>query len=132
MDDPSSLPAIIGGMFAGSMFLFIIVFIALYFLLVIGIYIYMAMATQTIAKKTKTKDDWLAWIPIANMVLLINIAKKPMWWLILFFVPWANIVVLVIIWMEIAKACGKPDWWGVLMLVPIANFVVPGYLAWSK
>lgn len=132
MHDSSAVATLIGGLFASGMLFFILLFIVLYFLFVIGMYVYMAMATQTIAKKTKTKDDWLAWIPIANIILLINIAKKPMWWLILFFVPWANIVVMIIIWMEIAKACGKPDWWGVLMLVPIANFIVPGYLAWSK
>ena len=47
-------------------------------------YVYMSLALQTIADKTKTENSWLAWIPIANLVLMLNIAKKPMWWLILF------------------------------------------------
>ena len=94
-------------------------------------YIYMALALQTIAAKTGTPDGWLAWIPIANAVLMLNIAKKPLWWILLFLVPLVNIVIAVIVWMAIAEARQKPNWWGILTIVPIANLIVPGYLAWA-
>lgn len=94
-------------------------------------YLYMAFALQTIATKTSTPDGWLAWIPIANIILMLNIAKKPMWWIILFLVPLVNIVMAVIVWMAIAEARQKPNWWGILMIVPVANLIVPGYLAWA-
>ena len=96
-----------------------------------GFYVYMALALQTIADKTKTENSWLAWIPIANLVLMLNIAKKPMWWIILFFVPFVNIVMAIIVWMAVAEARGKPSWWGILTIVPVANLIVPGVLAWS-
>src|SRR6266849_10516763 len=44
------------------------------------VYVYIALAVQTIAEKTNTENAWLAWIPIANLILLLNIAKKPIWW----------------------------------------------------
>jgi len=94
-------------------------------------YVYMALALQTIANKTNTENSWLAWIPIANIILMLNIAKKPIWWIILFLIPIANIVVIVIVWMAIAEARRKPSWWGILFIVPVANLVVPGVLAWS-
>jgi hypothetical protein len=94
-------------------------------------YVYMSLALQTIADKTKTENSWLAWIPIANLVLMLNIAKKPMWWLILFLVPVVNFVILIMVWMAVAEARGKPSWWGILTIVPVANLVVPGVLAWS-
>ena len=94
-------------------------------------YVYMALALQTIAQKTNTENAWLAWIPIANVVLMVMIAQKPVWWLLLFFIPVANIVVLIIVWMAIAEARGKPNWWGIMMIVPVINLIVPGYLAWS-
>jgi hypothetical protein len=94
-------------------------------------YVYMSLALQTIADKTKTENSWLAWIPIANLILMLNIAKKPMWWLILFFVPLVNIVIAIMVWMAVAEARGKPSWWGVLTIVPVANLIVPGMLAWS-
>ncbi|HEX6804156.1 MAG TPA: DUF5684 domain-containing protein [Terriglobales bacterium] len=94
-------------------------------------YVYMALALQTIAQKTSTRNAWLAWIPIANIILMLDIAKKPMWWILLFFIPLVNVIVAVIVWMGIAKARNKPDWWGILTIVPVANIVVPGYLAWA-
>ena len=113
-----------GALLAGTMFLFLLG------VLFVG-YIYMALALQTIANKTSTPNGWLAWIPIVNIVLMLQIAKKPLWWIILLLVPLVNFVIAIMVWMGIAEACHKPNWWGILMIVPIANFVVPGYLAWA-
>jgi hypothetical protein len=105
----------------------------LLFALIVAIltYIYMAICLMKIAKKTGTDNAWMAWIPILNLLLLLQIAKKPIWWIILFFIPLANIVFIVLLWMAVAKALGKPEWLGILMIVPIANLIVPGYLAFS-
>ncbi len=102
-------------------------------LLVVGLaaYVYMALALQTIAKKTNTENDWFAWIPILNLILMLNVARKPLWWIVLFFIPLVNIVIVIVVWMGVAEARGKPSWWGVLMIVPVVNLIVPGYLAWS-
>jgi hypothetical protein len=109
---------------AGTMMLVMLVFAA-------ALYIYIAIALQTIATKTATANGWLAWIPIANIFLMLNVAKKPVWWFILFLVPLVNIIMAVMVWMGIAEARRKPNWWGILMIVPAVNLVVPGYLAWS-
>jgi len=102
-----------------------------FFIFALAIYVYMALALQTIAKKTNTENPWLAWIPIANLILMLNIAKKPLWWIILCLIPFVNIVIFIILWMAIAEARNKPNWWGILMLVPVVNLFVPGYLAWA-
>src|SRR5215475_15067755 len=67
--------------------------------LFVGLYVYMALALQTIANKTNTENAWLAWIPIVNIILMLNIAKKPIWWIILFFIPLVNIVMAIMVWM---------------------------------
>lgn len=94
-------------------------------------YVYLALALQTIATKTNTENPWLAWIPIVNIILMLNIAKKPIWWFILFFIPLVSIVMAIIVWMGIAEARNKPNWWGILLIVPVVGLIVPGYLAWS-
>ena len=94
-------------------------------------YVYVALALQTIAQKTNTANAWLAWIPIANIILMLEIAKKPIWWIILFFIPLVNLIMSIIVWMGIAEARGKPNWWGILLIIPVVNIIVPGYLAWS-
>lgn len=115
---------VVGIAILGAMVLFFIVFFG-------AIYAYFALAISTIARKTHTPNAWYAWIPILNMVLLLNVAQKPVWWLLLFFVPFVNIAIMVIVWMGVAKARGRPDWWGVFIIAPIANFILPGVLAWS-
>jgi hypothetical protein len=106
-------------------------FWAMLFVVFIPFYIYWAWATQTIAKKTNTENGWLAWIPIANLILWANIARKPIWWGILCIIPIVNIVFMILLWMAIAEARKKPSWWGIMLIVPMANLIVPGYLAWS-
>lgn len=117
---PSGAAMAMAGAF---LFVFLIIFVVFY--------IYTALALQTIAKKTNTENAWLAWIPIANIILMLNIAKKPLWWIVLCFIPLVNIVILIIVWMAIAEARNKPNWWGILLIVPVVNLIVPGYLAWS-
>jgi len=112
-------------LFASGMFLTFFLFCAAV------AYVYVALAFQTIAQKTNTPNGWLAWIPIANIILMLNIAKKPVWWIILFLIPIVNIVIAVMAWMGVAEARNKPSWWGILAIVPVINLIVPGYLAWS-
>jgi hypothetical protein len=51
------------------------------------LYVYFSLALQVIAKKTATGNSWLAWVPIADMILELDIAKKPRWWLVLRLLP---------------------------------------------
>jgi hypothetical protein len=112
------------GIFAG-MFMFL-------FFIIIAVYVFYAICLMKIAHKTNTPNAWLAWIPIANIVLMLQVAKKPIWWIILFFIPLVNIVMSILVWMGISKELGKPDWLGILIIIPIANLVIPAYLAFSK
>ena len=97
----------------------------------LAVYIYTSLALQTIATKTNTDNAWLAWIPIANIILMLNVAKKPIWWILLCLIPLVNLVIFIIVWMAIAEARNKPSWWGIMLIVPVVGIIVPGYLAWS-
>lgn len=112
-------------LFAGGVFLFMMI-------LVIILYVIIALSLMRIAKRTNTENAWFAWIPILNLILMLQIAKRPMWWLIFFLVPFINIVGIIlqfVIWMDIAKRLGKEAWIGILAgLIPI--IFVP-YLAFS-
>ncbi len=71
-------------------------------------------------------------IPIANIIFLLQIAGKPIWWIILMLIPLVNIVIIVLTFMALCEKRGKPGWWGILMLVPIANIAVILMLAFGK
>ena len=95
-DRPHVSPALAGGTFI--VFLF---FAA-------AMYVYIALAVKTIAEKTNTENPWLAWIPIANFVLLLNIARKPIWWIVLLLIPLVNIIIIVMIWMAVPRRAASP------------------------
>jgi len=101
--------------------------------LVIGLafYVYMAYSLMVIAKKTNTPNEWMAWIPILNYWLMVQIARQQILWFILFLIPCTSPIALIFVWMKIAEARGKPSWWGFMWLVPIMNIITPGYIAFS-
>jgi len=101
-------------------------------ILLIAIYAYSAFCIQTISNKTGTENSWFAWVPILNIYLLVKVAQKPGWWLILFLIPIVNIVIGIIVWMKISQLLKKPSWLGILCIIPFLNFILIGYLAFSE
>ena len=96
------------------------------------VYLWVAFCLQTIAKKTNTLNEWLAWIPIANIYLLCKVAGRSGWWTIGFFVPLLNVILAIIFWWSVAEKRNKPGWLGILMIIPLVNIIVPGILAFSE
>ena len=111
--------------------LFGLLFSGMWTFLSIGGYVWIALCLYIIAKKTNTENPWMAWIPIANVILACQIAGKPWWWIFLFFIPIVNIVLGIIVMWKICEVRGKPGWLGILMIVPIANLIIPGILAFT-
>ncbi len=59
------------------------------------------------------KPGWACLIPIYNIIVLLEIVKKPIWWIVLMLIPIVNFVILIIIMIELAKAFGKSTAFGV-------------------
>ncbi len=59
------------------------------------------------------KPGWAAIIPIYNIIVLLEIAGKPLWWIILFFIPFVSLVALVLVGLAIARSFGKSDAFGI-------------------
>ncbi len=100
-------------------------------IIVLAIYVYASYALYVIAKKTATANPWLAWIPVANVFLMLKIAGKAYWWFLLLLIPLVNIVVGIYIWMRVAAARSHPSWVGLLMILPFVNLIVLGYIAFA-
>ena len=58
------------------------------------------------------KPIWGAYIPIYNIVLMLQIARRPLWWIILLTIPLVNVVVFIIVSVDIARAFGKGTGFG--------------------
>ena len=53
------------------------------------------------------KPGWACLVPIYNVVVMLQIAGRPMWWLLLMFIPIVNLFVGLVLFIDIAKAFGK-------------------------
>ena len=71
------------------------------------------------------RPGWAAIIPIYNIYVLLQIVGRPGWWLILFFIPFVNIVIALLVSIDLAKSFGKSAAWGIVLLF-IFNAI--GYL----
>ena len=53
------------------------------------------------------KPGWGCIVPIYNIILKLQIACRPIWWIFLMFIPLVNIFFAAVILLDIAKAFGK-------------------------
>lgn len=76
------------------------------------------------------KPGWAAIVPIYNVIVLLQIVGRPVWWLVLLFIPFVNLVVGIILSIDLAKAYGKGVGWGILAI--FLPFVVYPYFGFSN
>lgn len=78
--------------------------------------------------KKAGRPGWGALIPIYNTILMLEIAKRPIWWIILFFIPIANFIVAILVCIDLAKNFGKSTGFGLgiaflpFIFIPILGF----------
>ncbi len=84
-------------------------------ILYLAVLIVVIVAMWKVFEKAGQKG-WASIIPIYNTYILLKIAGKPGWWLLLMFLPFVNFVVLIIVNLEIAKAFGKSAAFGIFGL----------------
>jgi len=67
------------------------------------------------------KPGWAAIVPIYNLIVLLEIAGRPLWWFILLLIPVVNLIVAFIIIMDVARKFGKGIGYalGLFLLSPI-------------
>lgn len=83
----------------------------------IGTLLYLAILVLVVAGfwKTFTKagqPGWASIIPIYNAYILLKIAGRPTWWLLLFLIPVVNLVISILVALDVAKAFGKSTGFG--------------------
>lgn len=72
------------------------------------------------------KPGILAFIPILNLLNLIDMGGRPVWWILLFLVPGVNVIVMLLVLNGVAKRFGKGWLFGVglLLLAPFCWFIL--------
>ena len=53
------------------------------------------------------RKSWEAIVPIYNAIVLMQIIRRPKWWVILLFVPIINLLMFPVIWVETLRSFGR-------------------------
>lgn len=85
-------------------------------------FFWLALALVLIASLWKIftkagQPGWAAIIPIYNYYIMLKIVGRPVWWLLLFLIPFVNIVIAIIIALDLAKVFGKSTVFGIFGLI---------------
>jgi Family of unknown function (DUF5684) len=74
------------------------------------------------------KPGWASIIPIYNVIVLLEIADKPLWWILLYLVPLVNIVVEILVSIDVARNFGKGTGFGLgLAFLPVVFYPILGF-----
>jgi len=91
---PIALPAAAAGMLKTAVITFLVVLL----LMIISLWRVFEKAGE---------PGWACLVPIYNLVVLLNIAGKPIWWLLLLFIPLVNLIIYLLIHIAVAERFGK-------------------------
>lgn len=77
-----------------------------WFLFFIGIQIIHFAGTWKLYVKAG-KKAWQALVPVYNAIVLMEIIRRPKWWVVLLFIPVINLMLFPVIWVETLRSFGK-------------------------
>ncbi|MGB0152905.1 MAG: DUF5684 domain-containing protein [Verrucomicrobiales bacterium] len=93
--------------------------------LVVGVIVIIAM-WKVFSKAGK--PGWAAIVPIYNVIVLLEVIGRPVWWVVLFFIPFVNIVIAFITSIDLAKSFGKGAGFGIgLIFLSVIFYPILGF-----
>lgn len=67
------------------------------------------------------KPGWAAIVPIYNIIVLLEIVGRPLWWIVLLLIPFVGFIVGILLMIDLAKSFGKDIGYaiGLILLGPV-------------
>ena len=105
--------------FAAAFGILVVVYLAVIVLLI--------AATWRIFTKAG-EPGWAALIPIYSTLVLLRVVGRPWWWILLFLIPLVNLIFLIILDIDLARAFGKRGGFAVgLIFLPFIFYPILGF-----
>jgi Family of unknown function (DUF5684) len=99
------------------------------FVIMLALMILVIVSTWKVYTKAG-QPGWASIVPFYNVYVLLKIVGRPGWWLALLLVPIVNLVILIIVYVDLARSFGKGGGFAVLMIfLPFIAFPI---LAWGN
>ena len=100
------------------------------FCIALAVYVFFCYCGKRICEKCGVTPGVLIWIPIVNLIPLLQVAGMATWMIILFFIPIVGFIIAIMMWAKICTARKKSSLLVIgVVLLPIV--FIP-YLAFSE
>ena len=110
-----------------------ILFSGVFFLFMMAVMVVMLASWWKVFVKAG-QPGWAAIVPIYNIIVLLQVVGKPLWWIVLSMIPLVNIAVWIMVSIDLAKCFGKSSGFGIglvflgFIFFPILGFGSARYL----
>jgi hypothetical protein len=100
--------------------------------LVILSIVYIAIIVLVVAAYWKIyvkagEPGWACLVPIYNIIVFLRIVQRPIWWIVLAFIPVVNLILIVAI-VDLAKSFGKGVGFAIgLIFLPFIFYPILGF-----
>jgi len=110
-EGPGSGPGLVGGLLGGG------------FVLFMGAFTLLMIASVWKVFVKAGKPGWASLIPIYNIVVLLEIVGRPIWWIVLLLIPFVNFIAGIMVTIALAEKFSKGAGFGVgLVILPFVFF----------
>ena len=100
-------------------------------LIAIGFFVFFSYCLSLICAKAKVDPGVMIWIPFVQMIPMATVAKINPFLLLLYFVPFVNVVFMLYHWSKVCRELGKSPWLVVMMIIPLVNIAFIPLLAFT-
>ena len=74
------------------------------------------------------QPGWAAIVPVYNLIVLLQIVGRPLWWILLMLIPLVNFVIAILVYIDLAKSFGKSTGFGIgLVFLSFIFFPILGF-----
>ncbi|MCH7726233.1 MAG: signal peptidase I [Planctomycetes bacterium] len=87
------------------------------------VFIVVVIAGMWMAFQKAGQPGWACLVPIYSQIILCQIAGKPGWWFLLFFIPIVGVIFAIIVGLATAEAYGKGVGFGI-------GLILLGFIFW--
>ncbi len=95
------------------------------------VFLFYGFCMYKIFQKAGVENAWAAFIPLYNIIVLLQVVKKPLWFIILFFIPLVNLYASWVVNNNLAKGFNKETPLYTLLLFFLGFIFIP-VLAFSN
>jgi len=100
-------------------------------LISVGLFVFISYCLKLICEKAKFDPGVMIWIPFVQLIPMATVAGINPFLLLLYLVPFVNVVFALYHWAKVCTAIEKSPWLVVMIIIPVVNLAFIPLLAFT-